>query len=131
MKNLLAGAALLLLVSGCSSPQVPAPLELTDFIEMLKEQGVDGKLAVREPINSDMEYVAEYAVAKYTSTRIISLFKLRDSDAAERNLQQALQNEKLSGQARNGSFVMAATFFPPDDEAAEQIKTLFLEHRFE
>jgi hypothetical protein len=78
-----------------------------------------------------MEYVAEYAIARYSSTRIISLFKCKDAAKAEANLQAALQNPKLSGQARNGSFLMAATFYPPDKEAVERIRSLFLAHDFE
>jgi hypothetical protein len=118
-------------LTGCTPQGVNAPLELSGFIEKLKEHGLEGGLVLRAPVNGDMEYVAEYAVAKYTSTRIISIFKCKDAGTAERNLQEALKNTKLSGQARNGTFVMAATFYPPDADAVDRIRTLFLEHRFE
>ncbi len=78
-----------------------------------------------------MDYVAEYAIAKYASTRIISLFKFRDADKAEMNLLESLKNNKLSGQARNGKFVMVATFFPSDEVAVDKIKLLFLAQKFD
>jgi predicted TIM-barrel fold metal-dependent hydrolase len=121
----------LALLSGCSEEAVKTPVEMSAFIEELKANGVEGSLLIRAPFNEDMEYVAEYAIAKYTSTRIISVFKFKDAEKAEANLQEALKNDKLSGQASNGTFVMAATFYPPDEEAVEKIKALFLAHEFE
>lgn len=132
MKNCAIGVMLMVAVlTGCAPQGPAAPPELSGFIETLQQQGLDGNLVLRDPLNQEMEYVAEYAIAKYTSTRIISLFKCKDIETAEVTLQEALQNRKLAGQARNGFFVMAATFYPPDDEAVEKIRTLFLEHRFE
>ena len=119
------------LLAGCSQEGVQAPAEISAFIDELKENGVDGTLHVRAPFNEDMEYVAEYAIARFASTRIISLFKFKDAVKAEANLQDTLKNDKLSGQASNGRFVMVATFYPPDDEAVEQIKALFLAHEFD
>lgn len=121
----------LILLNGCSQERVNAPLELSAFIEELKENAVDGTLMIRGPINEDMEYVAEYTIAKYSSTRIVSLFKCKDTEKAEANLKEALKNPKLSGQASNGTFIMAATFYPPDEEAVEKIKAIFLAHEFE
>ena len=121
----------LLLLNACSQEGMQVPLELSAFIEELKENGLDGSLALREPVNEDMEYVAEYAIAKYSSTRIISLFKCKDAESAEENLAEALKNPKLSGQARNGAFIMAATFYPPDEAAVQKIKAIFLAHEFE
>lgn len=121
----------LILLSACSQQGVQAPPELIPFIEALKENGVDGYLTLRGPVNEDMEYVAEYTIAKYSSTRIISLFKCKDAAKAAANLAEALKNPKLSGQASNGSFIMAATFYPPDEKAVEMIKAIFLAHEFE
>jgi predicted TIM-barrel fold metal-dependent hydrolase len=121
----------LTLLSGCSEEGVKTPVEMSAFIQELKANGVEGSLLIRAPFNEDMEYVAEYAIAKYTSTRIISVFKFKDAEKAEANLQEALKNDKLSGQASNGTLVMAATFYPPDEEAVEKIKALFLAHEFE
>jgi len=121
----------LILLSGCSQDDVQAPLDLSSFIEVLQENGVDGSLTLRGPVNEDMEYVAEYAIAKYSSTRIISLFKCKDAEKAAANLAEALKNPKLSGQASNGTFSMAATFYPPDEKAVEKIKAIFLVHEFE
>jgi len=121
----------LALLAGCGQEGMKAPAELVAFIEELKANGVDGSLLVRPPFNEDMEYVAEYAIARVASTRIISLFKFKDAEKAKANLQEALKNEKLSGQAGNGKFVMAATFYPPDEEAVKMIKALFLAHEFE
>jgi len=132
MRNILISLFVSLsLLTGCSQEGVKAPAELSAFIEELKANGVDGSLLVRPPFNEDMEYVAEYAIARIASTRIISLFKFKDAEKAEANLQEALKNDKLSGQAGNGVFVMAVTFYPPDEEAVEKIKTLFLAHEFE
>jgi hypothetical protein len=121
----------LFLLSACSQEGVEAPLELSAFIEELKDNGLDGSLTLRGPVNEDMEYVAEYAIAKYSSTRIISLFKCKDAEKAAANLAEALKNPKLSGQASNGTFIMAATFYPPDEKAVEKIKAIFLAHEFE
>lgn len=131
MKKLLIGLIVILpLVTGCSQEGVKAPAELSGFLEELKANGVEGSLLIREPFNDDMEYVAEYAIAKYTSTRIISFFKFKDAEKAEANLEEALKNDKLSGQASNASFVMAAAFYPPDDEAVAKIKEMFLAYDF-
>jgi hypothetical protein len=132
MKNLLLNILVpLLLLTGCSQEGMQAPLELSSFIEKLKDNGLDGSLTLRGPGNEDMEYVAEYAIAKYSSTRIISLFKCKDAEKARANLEAALKNPKLSGQASNGTFIMVATFYPPDEEAVEKIKAIFLAHEFE
>lgn len=132
MKNLFMGAALtLIILTGCSQETVTAPSELVSFIDTLKQNGVDGSLMIREPINEDMEYVAEYSIARYTSTRVLSFFRCKDAEKAKANLQEALKNDKLSGQARNGLFIMAATFYPPDDEAVAKLKELFVAHHFE
>ena len=132
MKNFLVSLlVLLVLLTGCSQDGVKAPAELSVFIEELKASGVEGSLLIRAPFNEDMEYVAEYAIAKYASTRIISFFKFKDVEKVEANLQEALKNEKLSGQASNATFMMAATFYPPDEEAVEKIRALFLAHEFE
>jgi len=132
MKSFLVSLFLsLCLLAGCTQQDMKIPLELSGFIEELKANGVDGTLLIRAPFNEDMEYVAEYTIARYASTRIISLFKFKDAGKAEKNLQDALKNDKLSGQASNGAFVMAATFYPPDEEAVEKIKALFLAHEFQ
>ena len=121
----------LVLLTGCSQEGVQAPAEIRAFIEELKADGVEGSLHIRAPFNADMEYVAEYTVARYASTRIISLFKFKDAEKAEKNLQESLKNDKLSGQTANGRFVMVITFHPPDEAAVEKIKVLFLAHGFE
>jgi len=132
MKNFLINLFVsLVMLSGCSQEGVKAPLELSAFIEELKKNGVEGSLLIRAPFNEDMDYVAEYAIAKYASTRIISFFKFKDAEKVEANLQEALKNDKLSGQAGNGTFIMAATFYPPDEAAVEKIRALFLAHEFE
>ena len=132
MRDFLTGLFVsLVLLTGCSQGGVQAPAEISAFIDELKADGVDGSLLIRAPFNADMEYVAEYTVARYASTRIISLFKFKDVEKAEANLQEALKNDKLSGQTVNGKFVMVITFHPPDEAAVEKIKSLFLAHGFE
>ncbi len=132
MKNFLINLLVsLFLLAGCSEEGVGTPAESSAFFEELKENGVDGSVLIRPPFNEDMEYVTEYAIARYASTRIISLFKFKDAEKAEANLQESLKNDKLSGQARNGKFVMAATFYPPDEEALDKIKMLFLAQKFD
>ncbi|VAW81653.1 hypothetical protein MNBD_GAMMA14-1156 [hydrothermal vent metagenome] len=59
------------------------------------------------------------------------MFKFKDAEKAEANLQESLKNDKLFGQARNGKFVMTATFYPPDEDAVNKIKTLFLAQKFD
>ncbi len=130
-KCLISLFVLLTLLTGCSQEGVKAPVELSAFIDELKENGVDGSLLMRKPLNKDMEYVAEYAISRYASTRIISFFKFKSAENVAENLQEVLKNDKLSGQASNGTIIMAATFYPPDDEAVEKIKALFLAHVFE
>jgi len=130
-KFLISLFVLLTLLTGCSQEGVKAPVELSAFIDELKENGVDGSLLMRKPLNKDMEYVAEYVISRYASTRIISFFKFKGTEKVAENLQEVLKNDKLSGQASNGTFIMAATFYPPDEEAVEKIKALFLAHVFE
>ena len=132
MRNSLISLLMLLaLLTGCSGEGVKAPAELSAFLDELKSNGVDGTLLVRAPFNEDMEYVAEYTIARLASTRIISFFKFKDAEKVDANLQDVLKNDKLSGQASNGTFIMAATFYPPDDEAVEKIKALFMAHEFD
>jgi predicted TIM-barrel fold metal-dependent hydrolase len=119
------------LLAGCGQEAARTPAELGAFINELKANGVEGSLFVRAPFNADMDYIAEYTIARYASTRVISVFKFKDAEKAQANLQDALKNDKLSGQARNATFVMAATFYPPDEEAVEKIKALFLAHKFD
>jgi hypothetical protein len=123
--------AVLGMLSGCSQDSARLPDEPGAFVDKLQASGVDGSLYLRAPFNEDMEYVAEYTIARYASTRVITLFRFKDAARAASGLQEVLQNDKLSGQAVNGKFVMAATFYPPDPEAVEKIRTLFLAHRFE
>jgi hypothetical protein len=131
VRFLLAMLAALIMLAGCSQEGVQAPQELRAFLEELKANDVDGSLFLRAPLNEDMEYVAEYTIARYASTRVITLFRFVNAERAEAGLREALKNDKLSGQARNANFVMAATFYPPDDAAVEQIRALFLAHSFD
>ena len=121
---------LLTITLGCSSQETPSTLEVISFIEELKSNGVDGSLEIQVPDNPDIEYIATYVVAAYTSTRIISFFKFTNEERAEFNLAEAMKNPKFAGQARNGTLLMAATFYPPDEEAVNKIKALFLAHTF-
>jgi len=115
---------------GCSPDHAQLAPELGEFIAQLKAEGVDGNLTIRRPSNADIDYIAEYSIAKYASTRVISIFKCKDADTAAFNLAQALKNKKLSGQARNGAYLMAATFYPPDEEAVTKIKAIFMQQHF-
>jgi len=112
--------------SGCTKEDRFSGLEISGFIDLLKDKGIEGTLDIDKPSNEDIEYVANYVISKYTSTRIISFFKFTSLDRAERNLQDALKNPKMSGQALNGAILMTATFYPPDEEAVEKIRELFL-----
>ena len=127
---MLATLTVLGILCGCSQDNARLPDGLGTFLDELKANGVDGSVYLRAPFGEDMEYVAEYTIARYASTRVITLFRFRDEAGAATGLQQALQNDKLSGQAVNGLFVMAATFYPPDPAAVEKIRALFLAHRF-
>ena len=118
-------------VSGCSQESLYDSVEISPFLRVLKDNGVEGKLDIGAPINEDMEYVATYVISAYTSTRILSFFKFKDAQKAEQNLREAMKNPKMSGQARTGTWMMAATFFPPDEESVSRIKDLFLAHRFD
>ena len=130
MRSLFIGLMVLAL-TGCGQNSAEKDHGLGDFIEVLKAEGVDGDLTMHGPLNDSMLYVAEYAISKFTSTRIISIFKCKDEQAAEANLQDALKNDRLSGQARNGRYLMAATFYPAEEQAVGKIKQLFLKHKFE
>jgi len=133
MKSVFLGLLVLLVgLTGCAQEgTAEKDHALGDFIEVLKGQGVDGDLTMQGPLNDDMLYVAEYAISKFTSTRIISIFKCKDEKGAEKNLQDSLKNDKLSGQARNGRYLMVATFYPAEELAVGKIKKLFLDHKFE
>ncbi len=132
MKSIFLGMLVLMLgLTGCAQDGSDVEHGLGDFVEVLKAQGVDGDLTMHRPLNDSMVYLAEYAVSKFTSTRIISIFKCKDEKSAESNLQDALKNTKLSGQARNGRYLMAATFYPVEEQAVAKIQKLFLAHKFE
>jgi hypothetical protein len=119
------------LLAGCGREEEPSGLAISGFVDLLKDQGIDGTLDVVTPSNADIEYVANFVIAKYTSTRVISFFKFTDPERAEHNLQEALKNPKMSGQAINGSILMAATFYPPDESAVARIREMFLAYKFE
>ncbi|MCP5416964.1 MAG: hypothetical protein H6965_07720 [Chromatiaceae bacterium] len=121
---------LIALLPGCTPQGTEVAHELSSFIAVLKNNGVDGSLELSVPNNSEMDYIATYVISAYTSTRIISFFKFNSEEQAQANLTEALKNPKFSGQTRNGAFLMAATFFPPDDEAVAKIQTLFEAHKF-
>lgn len=132
MRSVLIGMLVLMMgLTGCSQKALEADPALAAFLAVLKEEGVDGHLTIHSPLNDDMEYMAVFSISQYTSTRIISIFKCKDEQKAETNFQDSLKNEKLSGQARNGRYLIAATFFPEEPEAVEKIKVLFLAHKFE
>lgn len=117
-------------LSGCAGEDAYSKLAISELIDQLRDQGVDGTLEIAIPDNEDIEYVANYVISKYTSTRIISFFKFTNMESAELNLKQAMNNPKMSGQARNGTILMAATFYPSDEEAVNKIKKLFLDFQF-
>lgn len=128
--------AIILIVSvavlfGCGTENASTNLVISGFIDHLRDQGVDGRLEIDIPNNDDIEYVANYVISKYTSTRVITLFKFTNIESAKINLSRAMENPKMSGQARNGTIIMAATFYPADEEAVNKIKDLFLEHKFQ
>jgi len=130
------GLAAILFVSvamllGCAGEDAHPTLAISGFTDHLKDQGADGTLQLDTPSNEDIEYVANYVISKFTSTRIVSFFKFTSVERAEFNLKEAMKNPKMSGQARNGTIIMAATFYPPDDEAVNKIKELFLNYDFE
>ena len=122
---------LLTLGSGCTQEPVHIAIGVGTFVDRLKEHGVDGTLEMAPPINEDMEYVANYRIAVYTSTRILSILKCKDVEKAKYHFQESLKNPRLTGQARNGRYIFVATFFPPDETAVQRIKELFESHEFE
>lgn len=121
----------LVLLFGCSQQEGYETIEVSSFIDKLKDNGVDGTTGLREVDNDDIEYVVTYVIAQYTSTRVLSFFKCTDEQAARKHLAKAMENPKLSGQARNGDVILAATFYPPDEEAVARIRELFLAHEWD
>ncbi len=115
---------------GCGQDPADTIPGISGFIDLLKENGIHGDLTMERPSNDDMEYIATYKIALFTSTRIISIFKFKTLEKAQFNLEEAMQNPRMAGQARNGTFVMAATFFPPDEAAVTTIRDLFVSHEF-
>ena len=116
---------------GCGREDADSHFAISGFVDQLQELGVDGTLEMTVPNNEDIEYIANYVVSKYTSTRIISFFKCTNIESTETHFKEALKNPKMSGQARNGTIIMAATFYPPDQEAVDKIKDLFLDYNFD
>lgn len=121
---------LVMLLSGCSQDPSEEATELSGFVDLLKQNGVEGKLNINLPNNPEIEYVATYTISAYTSTRILTLFKFIDEQNAATNLELLMQNPKMSGQAQNGLFVMGATFYPPDEESVKKLRNIFLDHTF-
>ena len=120
----------IILLSGCSQDPGYRVPGVSGFIDVLKENGIHGDLTMEPPFNDDMEYIATYQIAMFTSTRILSIFKFKTPEAAQSNLEEAMKNPRMAGQARNGTFVMAATFFPPDEKAVAAIRELFINYKF-
>lgn len=123
--------ALIALLAGCNQVPLDTTIEISSFIDTLKAEGVEGKLDLDFPANDEIEYIATYVISVYTSTRILSFFKCSDVEKAQHSLEKTMKNPKLTGQARNGTMIMAATFFPPDEAAVVKIKELFLAHNFD
>ena len=119
-----------ILLFGCGQDPGSKIPGVSGFIDVLKENGIHGDLMMEPPFNDDMEYIASYQIAVFTSTRILSIFKFKTPQAAQSNLEDAMKNPRMTGQARNGTFVMAAIFFPPDEEAVAAIRELFTNHKF-
>ncbi len=118
------------LLVGCSQDPGYRVAGVSGFIDVLKENGIHGDLMMERPSNEDIEYIASYQIAVFTSTRILSIFKFKTPEAAQSNLEEAMKNPRMSGQARNGTFLMAAIFFPPDEAAVAAIRELFMNHEF-
>ena len=129
-KSLLSILLPLFLLLGCADDTAYKSTVISSFIDVLKQNGVDGTVEIMMPDNEDIDYVATYVVSAYTSTRILSFFKCTDETSAIRNLEASMENPKLSGRARNGTIIFAATFYPPDEEAVGKIRELFLAHEF-
>ena len=119
-----------ILLVGCSQDPGYRVPGVSGFIDVLRENGIHGDLTMEPPFNDDMEYIASYQIAVFTSTRILSIFKFKTPEAAQSNLEDAMKNPRMTGQARNGTFLLAATFFPPDEEAVAAIRELFINHNF-
>ncbi|MCP3867624.1 MAG: hypothetical protein GY703_05925 [Gammaproteobacteria bacterium] len=131
MLRLLAIVALSLpFLVGCGQNTEYKTTEVGSFVDVLKSNGVEGTMEIATLDNEDIDYVATYVISAFTSTRILSFFKCRDQASAEHNLKESLKNPKFSGQARNGTIILAATFYPPDEGAVKQIRELFLAHDF-
>ena len=130
-KNLLSMLLPLFLLLGCGEDTAYRGTAIGSFVDVLKQNGVDGTVEIMIPDNEDIDYVATYVISAYTSTRILSFFKCGDEASAIRNLKDSMENPKLTGQARNGTIIFAATFYPPDDKAVQEIRALFLAHEFQ
>ncbi len=130
-KSLLIILLPLVLLLGCSENTAYKSTTIGSFIDVLKQNGVEGTVEVAMADNEDIDYVATYVISAFTSTRILSFFKCRDEASAIRNLEDSLKNSKFSGQARNGTIIFAATFYPPEDMAVGEIRELFLAHEFQ
>lgn len=130
-KSLLIILLPLVLLLGCGENTAYKSTTISSFIDVLKQNGVEGTVEVVMADNEDIDYVATYVISAFTSTRILSFFKCRDEASAIRNLKESMENPKLSGQARNGTIIFVATFYPPDDKAVGEIRELFLAHDFQ
>ncbi len=113
---------------GCAGEDAHSDFAISGFINHLRDQGVDGTLDIGFPDNEEIEYIANYVISKYTSTRIITFFQFSNIESAKLNLKDAMKNPKMSGQSRNGTIIMAATFYPSDEEAVNKVKCLFLDY---
>ena len=130
-KSLLIILLPLVLLLGCGEDNAYKSTTIGSFIDVLKQNGVKGTVEITFPKNADWEYVATYVISAYTSTRVLLFFKCRDEASAIKNLNDSMENPKFSGQARNGTIIFAATFYPPDEKAVGEIRELFLAHEFQ
>ena len=132
LKRLVGVVLLITMLLGCTQDTVVYnDIAISSFTDELKKRGVEGVLEFSPLLNNDdMDYMATYVIAKFTSTRILSFFKCKTVEKAKSSLAQAMQNPKLTGQAVNGKYLMVITFYPPDDNAVNEIKASFLQHDF-
>jgi len=130
-KSLLIILLPLVMLLGCGENTAYKSTMISSFIDVLKQNGVDGNVEVVMTDNEDIDYVATYVISAFTSTRILSFFKCKDEASAIKNLKSSMENPKLSGQARNGTIIFVATFYPPDEKAVGEIRELFLAHEFQ
>ena len=121
---------LLACLFGCGKTEKIEKTGLEDMVAHFERGGIKGATRSMPPVNADI--VSTVTITLDTGgqgTKMVSVSRCKDRDAAARIFQEAAQNQAFSGTTRNGVIVMYCTFVPADLNKAAEIQELFKNYK--